>query len=110
MRVEDEASARSSFYATRPISRDNLVPEDPVLGLVAFSSPFDPEPTLRIEQGRVVELDGKPEEEFDLIDEVVARHGLDLAVAKEAMALEAVEFARVVGERAVPRAEATRRR
>jgi len=108
MRVEDEASARSSFYATRPISRDNLVPEDPVLGLVAFSSPFDPEPSLRIEQGRVVELDGKPEEEFDLIDEFIARHGLDLTVAEEAMALETVEFARMVVDPAVPRAQVTR--
>ena len=108
MRVEDEASARSSFYATRPISRDNLVPEDPVLGLVAFSSPFDPEPTLRIEQGRVVELDGKVEDEFDLIDEFVARHGLDLAVAEEAMALDTVEFARMVVDPKVPRAEVTR--
>jgi len=108
MRVEDEASARSSFYATRPISRDNLVPEDPVLGLVAFSSPFDPEPTLRIEQGRVVELDGKPEDEFDLIDEFVARRGLDLTVAEEAMALDTVEFARMVVDPAVPRAEVTR--
>jgi propanediol dehydratase large subunit len=108
MRVEDEASARSSFYATRPISRDNLVPEDPVLGLVAFSSPFDPEPSLRIGQGRVVELDGKPEDEFDLIDEFVARHGLDLAVAEEAMALDTVEFARMVVDPAVPRAEVTR--
>src|SRR5256885_16614305 len=61
MRVEDEASARSAFFSTRPISRDNLVPEDPALGLVAFSSPFDPEPSLRIEKGRVVELDGTPE-------------------------------------------------
>jgi propanediol dehydratase large subunit len=108
MRVEDETSARSSFYATRPISRDNLVPEDPVLGLVAFSSPFDPEPTLRIESGRVVELDGKPEDEFDLIDEFVARHGLDLTVAEEAMALDTVEFARMVVDAAVPRAEVTR--
>jgi len=108
MRVEDEASARSSFYATRPISRDNLVPEDPVLGLVAFSSPFDPEPSLRIEQGRVVELDGKPEDEFDLIDEFVARHGLDLAVAEEATVLDTVEFARMVVDPAVPRAEVTR--
>src|SRR5438874_1401606 len=56
MRVEDETSARSAFLATRPISRDNLVPEDPALGLIAFSSPFDPEPSLRIEDGRIAEL------------------------------------------------------
>jgi propanediol dehydratase large subunit len=40
------------------------VPENPALGLVAMRSPFDPEPSPRIEDGRVVELDGKPEAEF----------------------------------------------
>src|ERR1043165_2011704 len=108
MRVEDEASARSAFLATRPISRDNLVPEDPALGLVAFSSPFDPEPSLRIESGRIVELDGKPEAEFDVIDEFVARHGIDLAAAEEAMALDTVAFARMIVDPAVPRVEVTR--
>jgi len=108
MRVEDEASARSAFLATRPISRDNLVPEDPALGLVAFSSPFDPEPSLRIEGGRIVELDGKPEAEFDVIDEFVARHGIDLRAAEEAMALDTVAFARMIVDPAVPRTEVTR--
>jgi propanediol dehydratase large subunit len=108
MRVEDEASARSAFLSTRPISRDNLVPEDPALGLVAFSSPFDPEPSLRIEDGRVVELDGRLEADFDILDEFIARHGIDLAVAEEAMALPTVDFARRIVDPAVPRAEITR--
>ncbi len=101
-------SLRAQYYATRPISRDNLVPEDPALGLVAFSSPFDPQPSLRIEDGRVVELDGKPEAEFDLLDEFIARHGIDLSVAEEAMALDTLEFARRLVDPAVPRAEITR--
>jgi propanediol dehydratase large subunit len=108
MRVGDETSARSAFFSTRPISRDNLVPEDPTLGLVAFSSPFDPEPSLRIEDGRIVELDGKPEAEFDLLDEFIARHGIDLTVAKEAMGLETLEFARLIVDPAVPRHEVGR--
>src|SRR5689334_23338188 len=108
MRLEDEVSARSAFLATRPISRDNLVPEDPALGLVAFSSPFDPEPSLRIEEGRVVELDGKAEADFDLIDEFVARRGIDLAVAEEAMAVATVDFALMIVDPSVPRSEVTR--
>src|ERR671932_2280823 len=108
MRVEKEASARSAFFATRPINRDNLVPEDPALGLVALSSPFDPEPSLRIEDGRVVELDGKVEADFDILDEFIARHGIDLAVAEEAMAHEPVELARMIVDPAVPRREVTR--
>ena len=101
-------SLRAQYYATRPISRDNLVPEDPALGLVAFSSPFDPEPSLRIDEGRVVELDGKAEAEFDLLDEFIARHGIDLSVADEAMGLDTVEFARRLVDPAVPRTEITR--
>src|SRR5262245_16525464 len=108
MRTEDQASGRSAYFATRPISRDALVPEDPALGLVAFSSPFDPEPSLRIEDGRVVELDGRSEAEFDILDEFIARRGLDLAVAEEAMALDTVELARMIVDPAVPRLEITR--
>lgn len=84
------------------------MPEDPVLGLVAFSSPFDPEPSVRIEDGRVVELDGKSEAEFDLLDEFIARHGLDLGVAEEAMAVPTVEFARMIVDPGIARTEVTR--
>src|SRR5262249_1018062 len=45
---------------------------------------------------------------FDLIDEFVARHGIDLAVAEEAMSLATVDFARLIVDPAVPRTEVTR--
>jgi propanediol dehydratase large subunit len=106
--VSTGPSLRAQFYATRPISRDNLVPEDPALGLIAFSSPNDPEPSLRIEDGRIVELDGKAEADFDLLDEFIARRGIDLAVAEEAMALDEVAFARMLVDGSTPRAEVTR--
>ena len=101
-------SLRAQYYATRPISRDNLVPEDPALGLIAFASPNDPVPSLRIEDGRVVELDGKQEAEFDLLDEFIARRGIDVAVAEEAMALDEVAFARMLVDGSTPRSEITR--
>jgi propanediol dehydratase large subunit len=106
--VSTGPSLRAQFYATRPISRDNLVPEDPALGLIAFASPNDPEPSLRIEEGRVVELDGKPEAQFDLLDEFIARRGIDLAVAEEAMQLDEVAFARMLVDGDTPRREITR--
>jgi propanediol dehydratase large subunit len=106
--VDESASARAQFLASRPISEDNLVAEDPALGLVAFSSPFDPEPSLRIEDGRIVELDGVPEAQFDLLDEFIARHAIDLEVAEEAMALPVLEFARMIVDPSVPRSEVTR--
>ena len=106
--VSTGPSLRAQFYATRPISRDNLVPENAALGLIAFSSPNDPEPSLRIEDGRIVELDGKAEADFDLLDEFIARRGIDLAVAEEAMALDDVAFARVLVDGATPRGAVTR--
>jgi propanediol dehydratase large subunit len=106
--VDESASARAQFLASRPISEDNLVAEDPALGLVAFSSPFDPEPSLRIEDGRIVELDGVPEAQFDLLDEFIARHAIDLEVAEEAMALPVLEFARMIVDPSVARSEVTR--
>jgi propanediol dehydratase large subunit len=106
--VRASESARSEFLASRPISADNLVPEDPALGLVAFSSPADPEASLRIEDGRIVELDGKLEAEFDMLDEFIARHGINVGVAEEAMALAAVEFARMIVDPGVARTEVVR--
>ena len=61
-----------------------------------------------VRDGRVVELDGVPEASFDSIDAYIARHGLDLAVAPEAMALSDVEFARRLVSPDVPRAEIVR--
>jgi propanediol dehydratase large subunit len=108
MYIEDRASARSEFLASRPISEDNLVPEEPTLGLIAFLSPFDPEPSIRVQDGRVVELDGKGEADFDLLDEFIARHAIDVNVAEEAMALDTVQFARMIVDPGVPRGEVTR--
>ena len=101
-------SLRAEFFANRPISRDTLVPEDASLGLVAMAGPNDPEPSLRIADGRVVELDGAREADFDLIDEFIARHGLDLTVAEEAMALDDLAYARMLVDPGVPRTACVR--
>jgi propanediol dehydratase large subunit len=103
-----EGSLRAQFYASRPISRDLMVPEQPELGLVAFASPNDPAPSIVVRDGRIVELDGRGEDEFDLIDEFIARRGIDAAVAERAMSLSDVEVARMLVDASVPRAEVTR--
>jgi propanediol dehydratase large subunit len=90
------------------VNLDGFAVPDAALGLIAFDSPADPEPSLVIADGRVVELDGRPEADFDTLDEFIARHGLDLAVGDEAMALDNVEFARMVVDPSVARAEIIR--
>ena len=66
------------------VNLDGFAAPDPSLGLVAMASPYDPEPSLVIRDGRIVELDGTSEEQFDVIDEFIAHHGIDLTVADEA--------------------------
>ena len=66
----------------KPVNLDGFSVADPDLGLVAMRSPYDPEPSLVVRDGTVVELDGKPAENFDVIDEFIARYGLDLDVAE----------------------------
>jgi propanediol dehydratase large subunit len=90
------------------VNLDGFAVEDAELGLTALRSPHDPRPSLVVKDGRIVELDGVAEAEFDSIDTYIARHGLDLSVADEAMALSDVEFARLLVDPAVPRGEIIR--
>jgi propanediol dehydratase large subunit len=104
----DLRSRRAELLRARPVNRDSFVVERPELGLTASASPFDPAPSLAVEEGRVVELDGRRDAEFDLIDEFIARRGLDLAVAEEAMRTDSGAFARMLVDPAVEREEIVR--
>jgi len=90
------------------VNLDGFAVEDASLGLVAMRSPHDPEPGLVIRDGRVTEMDGVTEDQFDSLDSYIAGHGLDLAVAEEAMGLPDVEFARRLVSHDVPRSEVIR--
>lgn len=93
----------------QPVNLDGFAVEDPALGLVAFDSVADPVPSFVLDgDGRVVELDSRASCDFDVIDEFIARHGLDLDVAEEAMSLDDVAVARMLVDPAVPRTEVVR--
>ena len=87
----------------QPVNLDGFAFENHELGLASLASPADPDPSLLVCDGRVVELDGLPADEFDVLDEFIARHGLDLAAASEAMALDDVAIARLMMDPGVSR-------
>ncbi len=99
---------RFRFMDAQRVNLDGFAVEDADLGLIAFASPHDPHPSLVVRDGRVVEMDGRPEAEFDVLDEFIARHGLDLGVAEESMALDDTAYARLVVDPATPRSEVVR--
>ena len=84
--------------------REVLIEPLAELGLIAMNGPNDPTPSLRIEDGRVVELDGRTAEEWDTLDHFIVQHGLDLDVAAEAAELADAEIARMLVDVDVPRA------
>src|SRR5215212_9349569 len=106
--MTDQPVGRIRFMDQQPVNLDGFAHEDVDLGLVAMASPFDPEPSLVLEHGLVVEMDGRRAADFDTLDALVARHGIDVQVADEAMSLEDVAFARLFVDPAVPRAEVVR--
>jgi propanediol dehydratase large subunit len=99
---------RVRFMDAQRVNLDGFAVEDAELGLVAMRSPYDPEPGLVIRDGRVTEMDGVTDDKFDSLDAYIARHGIDLAVAEEAMRLPDVEFARRLVSPDVPRSEIIR--
>src|SRR5664279_5029991 len=104
----DLDQGRMRILDAKPVNLDGFSVPDPEFGRVAMHSPYDPEPSLVVRAGVVVELDGKTAEDFDVIDEFIARYGLDLDVAEEAMALEDQVLARMAVDVNVPRAEVVR--
>jgi propanediol dehydratase large subunit len=104
----ERRSKRFVSREQRQLRRELLISPYPELGLVALDGPNDPEPGLEIENGRVVALDGRRTEDFDVIDRFVALYGLDLEVAVEAAALDDVEVARRLVDVDVPRKELVR--
>jgi propanediol dehydratase large subunit len=101
-------SERFVSREARELRRELLISPYPELGLVAMDDPNDPEPGLEIEGDRIVSMDGRRAEDFDVIDRFVARYGLDLEVAAEAAELTDDEIARRLVDVDVPRADLVR--
>lgn len=101
-------SKRFALLDERPINNEAFVHEWPEAGLIVADGPDDPQPSLRVEEGRVIEMDGVPREEMDMIDRFIADHALDLSVAQRAMSTPSETIARMLVDINVPREEVSR--
>lgn len=98
-------SERTKLLEERPVNLDGFVQEWPEVGMVAMDSAFDPEPSVRVENGVIVEMDGRARADFDFIDQFIADHAIDVATTEQSMALPAVEIARMLVDPRVTRDE-----
>ncbi len=94
-------SKRFALLAERDINKETFVEAWPDAGLIVADGPNDPQPSLILspagsQKKWVVEMDGKPREQFDALDTFIADHFLDLCVAEEAMDTPSLQIARML--------------
>ena len=107
--VRGSTSGRFRALDRQPVNLDGFAQEDDDMGLVAFRSRHDPEPSLVLgDGGEVAELDGVAAAGFDMLDAYIAAHGIDRAVAAQTTALDDIEFARLIVDPITPRDEVVR--
>ena len=98
-------SKRIETLDQRPVNLDGYINEWPEMGLVAMTSPYDPKPSVKVANGRIVELDGKKREDFDFIDQFIADYAMNVERAEASMAVSSLEIARMIVDIHVSRKE-----
>ncbi|QAT40388.1 propanediol/glycerol family dehydratase large subunit [Clostridium sp. JN-9] len=98
-------SKRFEVLEARDINKDGFVKDWPEVGMIAIGSPNDPKPSIKIENGKIVEMDGKKREDFDFIDIFLADHAINIENAEESMAIDSLKIARMLTDINVPRNE-----
>ncbi len=98
-------SKRIEVLDQRPVNKDGYINEWPEMGFVAMSSPYDPKPSIKVVNGKIMELDGKPRAEFDFIDQFIADYAINIDRAEASMAVPSLEIARMIVDIHVSRKE-----
>ena len=98
-------SKRIETLDQRPVNLDGYINEWPEMGFVAMTSPYDPKPSVKVANGRIVELDGKKREDFDFIDQFIADYAMNVERAEASMAVSSLEIACMIVDIHVSRKE-----
>lgn len=98
-------SKRFEALRNRPINNDGFVNEWEEVGFIAMNSSQDPKPSIKIENGEIVELDGKLKKDFDSIDTFIAKYSIDIKRANESMKIDSQKIANMLCDPNVPRTE-----
>lgn len=98
-------SKRIETLDQRPVNLDGYINEWPEMGFVAMTSPYDPKPSVKVANGRIVELDGKKREDFDFIDQFIADYAMNVERTEASMAVSSLEIARMIVDIHVSRKE-----
>ena len=89
-------SKRIEVLDQRAVNKDGFMDEWPEMGFVAMNSPYDPKPSIIVENGIITELDGKKRADFDFLDQFIADYAIRIDRAENTMAMPSLEIARKI--------------
>lgn len=89
-------SKRMEILDNRPVNKDGYIDEWPEMGFTAMSSPYDPKPSIKVENGVILELDGKQREDFDFLDQFIADYAIRIDRTQQSMSIPSLEIARKI--------------
>ncbi len=98
-------SKRIETLDKRPVNLDGYINEWPEMGFAAMTSPYDPKPSVKVEDGKIVELDGKKREDFDFIDQFIADYAINIERAEDSMSVPSLDIARMIVDIHISRKE-----
>ena len=98
-------SKRIEALDKRAVNLDGFIDEWPEMGFVAMHSPYDPKPSVKVENGMITELDGKKRGDFDFLDQFIADYAIRVDRAEASMAVPSLEIARKIVDISVSRKE-----
>jgi propanediol dehydratase large subunit len=91
-------SKRFEKLAGRPVNKETFILPWHEAGLINVGSPNDPQPSIKIEDGKVTEIDGVSQDDFDLIDHFIAQRAINLKTAERSMNMPSIEIARMLAD------------
>lgn len=98
-------SKRIETLDNRPVNLDGYMNEWPEMGFVAMKSPYDPKPSVKVADGKIIELDGRQREDFDFIDQFIADYAINLDRTEKSMTIPSLDIARMIVDIHVSRKE-----
>jgi len=108
LKLAEKKSKRFEVLKNRPVHKDGFIAEWVDVGLIAMGSPNDPVPSIKIENGKIAEMDGKKRQDFDMIEQFIADYAIDIDIAPQAMAKSETELAMMLVDPKISRVEVTR--
>ncbi|MDD3220686.1 MAG: propanediol/glycerol family dehydratase large subunit [Lachnospiraceae bacterium] len=98
-------SKRIEILDKRPVNMDGYIDEWPEMGFISMKSPYDPKPSIKVENGVVTELDGIARSDFDFIDQFIADYVIRKDRTEASMAIPSLDIARKIVDIHVSRKE-----